>query len=63
MVEETLEVHEFPVRRLQLEPIGEFRAARNAGPRIAGRVGEGVSVFVGGTRNAESVLRTAPAHP
>jgi hypothetical protein len=42
-----------------LELVGKFRAARRAGPRVAGRVSEGVSEFVGGQRKTGSVWRTA----
>jgi hypothetical protein len=45
----------------QLEPVGKLRATRRAGPRSAVRVGEdvGVSEFVGGTRETESVVASA----
>jgi hypothetical protein len=42
-----------------LELVGKFRAARRAGTRLAGRVGEGVRVseFVWGAREAEGAGR------
>jgi hypothetical protein len=40
-----------------LEFVGKLQAARRAGPRLAGRVSERVSVFVWGAREAGSVGR------
>ena len=42
-----------------LESVGKRRVVRKAGPRVAGRVGVKVSVFVWGAREAESGQRSA----